>query len=111
MSNELTKLPGIKEAELARCGPCPICREPLISPGHGPTFYVLTMRRAGLLTDALARRAGLQAMLGGVGALAQAMGPDEDLAKVVDGPHEVVVHEDCAGRVDHLLNLVPEGKK
>lgn len=50
----------------------------------------------------------LQSVLGGSDTLARAMGPNEDLAKIVDGPVDVLVHEDCAGDVGHLLELMPK---
>lgn len=102
------KLPGIKEEDLLKCGCCPLCHDPLISPKHGITFYRVTIERAGLEIGALNRRMGLQAMLGGSDAIARAMGPDDDLAKIFDGPHQVIVHETCAGMMSHLLELVPK---
>ena len=107
------RLPGLKEADLEVCGPCALCGEPLINPPHaGPSFYRVTVSHAVFDLGAISRRVGLAGVLGGSGALARVMGPDEDLAKIVDGPREAVVHEHCAGRINHLLELFaadPEG--
>jgi hypothetical protein len=102
---EIDKLPGMKERELAALGACPICGKGQLE-GRGITGYVVTVSRIGLVRRAVERRAGLAMMLGS-DALAGVMGPDEDLAKIVDGPTSVYVHEACAGLVGHLLELVP----
>lgn len=99
-------MPGIKEGELDAYGPCPVCRQPLLT--KGITFYEVTIRRAALDRGALERRIGLGMMLGGHQTIARIMGPDEDLAKVFAGPVKVAVHEDCAATVGHLLELWPE---
>lgn len=93
-------LPGIKETELAKLGPCRICGEPLTSE---ILFYRVTIERAGFEARAMQRRIGLSMMIGGP--LATIMGPDEDLAKVIDGPQTAAVHESCAGDVRHLMQL------
>jgi hypothetical protein len=97
---------GIKERDLIKMPPCPICRKPHLA--GMPLFYKMTISRCGFDIAAVRRRAGMEMMLGGSGALASVMGPDEDLAKVIDGPHEVFVHEECAGNIGHLLELIPE---
>ncbi len=63
--------------------------------------------RAALDRAAIERRGGLQMMLGGAGAIARAMGPNDDLAKVFAGPVDVMVHEACAADLNHLLELMP----
>lgn len=107
---EIAKLPGIKEDELVKCGPCPLCKKPIISLEHGLTFYRITIRRAMLDLHGIKRRMGLGMMLGN-DTLARAMGPNDDLAKIFDGPHEIVVHEECAAEVGHLLQLVEKGEQ
>jgi hypothetical protein len=106
MSVDLDKLPGLKERALARLGPCVVCGKPLLE-GGDVTFYVIKIERAGWMKRALERRAGL-AMVIGNDAIARAMGPDEDLAKVIDGPCEVVLHESCAPDLHHPLELMRE---
>ncbi len=104
MTINLKDMPGIKEDELLKLGSCRICQKPI---GTDLTFYRVRVERAGLDVSAMERRIGLRMMLGGSDTLAQAMGPNEDLAKVFDGPHECVVHEHCAHRLS-LLQLIPE---
>lgn len=101
--NERPNLPGIKEAELVKLGPCAICHKPLLG-GAGVTFYRLTISHAAFISGALRRRVGLEMQ---IGAPASVMGPDEDLAAVFDGPKDVAVHERCAD-VNHLLLLFRE---
>lgn len=105
LTGQTAELPGIKESELARLGPCRVCGKPLLE--GDITFYMIMIARAGFCRDAIKRRVGLQMVLGGAGALAAAMGPDEDLAKVIDGPQEMAVHERCA-HIGHLLELFRE---
>lgn len=97
----LKDLPGLKEDEIARLGPCAVCGGSLLT---DILFYVVTVKRAGFDPDAAQRRVGLGMALGSA-TLARIMGPDEDLAKVIDRPHTVAVHERCAGKIGHLLNL------
>jgi hypothetical protein len=95
---------GIKEAELDRLGPCAICRKPLLGNGD-VSFYRVQLTRAIFERRAIEKRVGLQMMIGS-GAIARVLGPDEDLAVILDGPHEVAVHESCAD-IGHLLAIVP----
>jgi hypothetical protein len=104
MTVDLKALPGLKERHLVALGPCAVCKRPLLE--GGPTFYVVETKRGIFDTRAVQRRAGLTMMLGS-DPLARVFSPDEDLAKVFDGPARVVVHEDCAGKVSHLLELFP----
>lgn len=107
--SDIDKLPGIKEDELVKLGKCAVCRRPMLDKEKGgPTFYRVKIERAAFCADAIESRVGLQMILGGSDALARAMGPDRDLAKIFDGPHDVVVHEGCATDIRHLLLLVPE---
>jgi hypothetical protein len=71
-----------------------------------PLFYVIEISRAGFQANAVKRRAGLSLMMGGNDALARVFSPDEDLAKVLDGPRRVAVHETCADQVGHLFQLL-----
>lgn len=97
---------GIKIKALLALGNCVICGKKQLE-GALPLFYCVTISRCGFDQGALRRAAGLELQLG---PLAQHMGPDEDLAKVIDGPHNVFVHELCADKIGHLLQLIPETK-
>jgi hypothetical protein len=109
MADEIAALPGLKEDEIAKLGHCAVCRKPLLDREKASiTFYRVTIARAGFLLQSLERRAGLAMMLGGSHGLARAMGPNEDFAKIIDGPRDVAVHEACAGDVGHLLELFGE---
>lgn len=111
MADKLEDMPGLKERELQDLGPCIICGKAHLDPTAGSlTFYKVSVSRALFNQAALRRRVGLEMVLGGAGMLAQAMGPDEDLATVFAGPVESFVHETCALRINHLLQLMPEKK-
>ena len=97
----------MKLDDLTRLGNCAVCgRKQLDSPL--PLFYVVSISRGGFDATALRRAAGLEMQVGGP--LSRVLGPDEDLATVIDGPHIVFVHEGCAGDIGHLLELVPADK-
>jgi len=93
----------LRLAELQRLGSCAVCGKQQLASAL-PLFYVVEISRAGFDAGAVRRAAGLEMQ---IGALASVMGPDETLAKVIDGPHRVFVHETCAGDVGHLLCLIP----
>lgn len=102
-------MPGLKEDRLIALGPCRICGQQQLAGGE-PTFYVVEVSRAAFDRRAVERRVGLQMMLGS-GPLATIMGPNEDIAKVFDGPHRTFVHESCAIRMTHLLDLLPKDQE
>lgn len=106
--DDISKLPGIKERELIALGNCKICGKRLLEDTGVPLFYVIEISRAGFVSAAVRRRVGLSMMLNDNDFLAGIMGPDEDLAKVLEGPRKVVVHESCADRVSHLLQLLSD---
>ncbi len=109
MTDATDKLAGIKEAELVKLGACAICGEHMLAgPNRTITFYRVTIERAGFDVGAINSRVGLQMQLGS-DALARAMGPDQDLAKVFEGPHQRIVHEHCAHKINSLLELIPAG--
>jgi len=94
---------GLRLSQLQRLGPCIVCGKQQLA-GALPLFYVVEISRAGFDGAAVQRAAGLEMQ---IGALASVMGPDEALAKVIDGPHRVFVHESCASDIGHLLTLIP----
>lgn len=105
----VAEMPVLKKAKLIKLGPCRVCGLQQLAGGK-PTFYVVKLLRAAFDRRSIERRVGLEMMLGS-GPLAKVMGPNEDIAKVFDGPHRVLVHESCALKVHHLLELVPEPAK
>jgi hypothetical protein len=86
----LEKLPGIKQSEIK---PCALCKKGV---GHDGNilFWRIRLERAGLHVPAIERQHGLELMLGSPG-LAQVMGNDSDIAKVIDGPHDIWICEPC----------------
>lgn len=100
----LDKLRGMKLDELLKLGNCIICGKKQLD-GQVPLFYCVTISRGGFDQSALQRAAGFEMMMG---PLAQVMGANEDLAKIIGGPHSVFVHEHCADKVHHLLELFPK---
>lgn len=85
---------GLKSDDVQRLGPCAVCGKALGEEGKvGPTFYVLDIRRetwspAGFVANAF-------------------FGKDENLSITLEGPREVVIHENCAMNIPHLLDLMP----
>lgn len=104
MATALRDMKGMKERELVALGPCAACGKPLLTE---PLIYCVTISRACHDASAVRRRVGLEMQ---IGPLAAMMGPDEDLAKIVDGPVTRGVHESCAGDIRHLFMLFPEVK-
>lgn len=104
---EAKDLPGLKEDELIKLGPCAVCGEKLLSGGE-LTFYKLTISRGIFNYQALQRRVGLTMMMSGNDVIARVLSPNEDLAKVISGPVDIVIHERCAGNILHLLELFPK---
>lgn len=103
---DLDKFKGIKLSELMKLGNCIVCGKKQLE-GGVPLFYCITISRAGFDHSQIQRAAGLEMMLG---PLASVFSPDADLAKVIDGPHNVFVHETCADKIGHLLQLIPQIK-
>jgi len=95
---EISKLPGFKQSEIQ---PCALCGKGL---GHDGNFlfWRLKFERLGIDHSAVRQQHGLELMLGSA-ALAHVMGPDRDIAKVIDGPRDALVCEPCV--MDRLLGL------
>jgi len=83
----------MKEKELRKHATCSLCGKKIGRTGL-PMFWTVTAKRWDLDMDAIRRQQGLAMMLGHAG-LAQAMGPDEDMAKMIYKA-EITVCEDCA---------------
>ena len=85
----------MKEQELLAHATCSLCRKK-IGATWIPLFYRVTVERFGVKLDAVHRQAGLEMMLGGHVRIAQAMGPDEDMATPVMEKLVLVVCESCS---------------
>lgn len=84
----------MKERELRQHTTCSLCERKTFATGL-PLFWTVRIQRFGLNANAVRRQAGLEQLLGSV-AIAQAMGPDEDMATEMHPPIELTVCEDCA---------------
>lgn len=89
----------MKERELRAHATCSMCRKKIGESGV-PLFYRVTLERFGVKLDAVRRQTGLEMMLNGHVAIAQAMGPDEDMAVPVMEKLVLVVCESCSTSVD-----------
>lgn len=83
----------MKATELRKHATCGVCKKPILTTGL-PFFSVVTVRRFGVDIAAVGRHDGLAAALGS-GRVAEAMGPDEDLAKELDTPATLTVCASC----------------
>lgn len=68
---------GIKQSRIRKCG---MCGRGIMECGS-QIFYIVEVKQCILDLRAIARQNGLEMMLGGNAAIANAMGPNEDLAK------------------------------
>jgi hypothetical protein len=83
---ELDKLPGMKQRDIK---PCAICNKGLAHDSNF-LFWRIKFDRLGLDLNAIQQQHGLELMMGSP-VLANVMGPDRDIAKVV----EALVCEPC----------------
>lgn len=63
--------------------PCCLCGNGVLHTGV-PLFYRITIERMGADRHAIERQTGLEMMLGGQARLANVMGPNENMANVID---------------------------
>jgi len=91
---DIRHLPGLKERDLQRCDSCGNRHEAAV-------LYRVTVETFGLDLGAIRRQIGLGMMMGGNAAIAQVMGPDEDMAKRID-TSTVNLCLDCATRIPVL---------
>lgn len=75
--------------------PCQICRKGVMHAGS-PLFLRVTVERLGIDRRAVERAHGMELMMGGNALLANMMGPDEDLAKVINGKKDMLLCHHCA---------------
>lgn len=92
VSESLEIAPGLKLADIKHCG---ICHKGVMHDGSN-TFLRVSVERFIIDSNAVQRAHGLEVMLGGRGDIAQAMGLDEDLAKLMDANMQMIVCTDCA---------------
>lgn len=96
----------MKERELREHSNCSICTKKLLHTGV-PLFWRVTIERFGIDLGAIQRQTGLAMMLGSA-SVAAAMGPDEDMAKLVMEPLELAVCDTCAVDADMPLAALSE---
>ena len=84
----------MKESELRKHAKCSLCSE-LIGHTGIPIFWTVQVFRHGVDLSAIRRQDGLGMMLGNT-ALAQVMGPDEEMTKTLLGPVDLTLCESCA---------------
>ena len=99
----------MKRDELLELVKCCVCKNPFGSSGL-PFFYKITIERYGVDVDAVRRQDGLAAILGGNKILAGVMGPDEDMASLVDGPKTFTVCETCSLDQQVIVAFLCEGE-
>lgn len=75
--------------------PCQLCKKGVIHAGS-PLFLRISVDRLGVDAKAVQRAHGLERMMGGNALLANVLGPNEDLAKVIDGNHDMLLCSECA---------------
>lgn len=91
----IDRLPGLKRKDIEGCMSCGRG----VAHNHDITFYRLKVERFVLDPTAVNERHGMELMMGGGtggAVLAQVMGPDRDLAKLVAGPMVMIICEPCA---------------
>lgn len=74
---------------------CHICGKGVMHAGS-PLFMRMTIERLGVDRRAVERAHGMELMMGGNAMLANIMGPDEDLAKVIDGAYDILICHSCS---------------
>lgn len=94
----------MKECELREAATCAACGDKIGASGL-PLFWRVTLERWGVLLDAVRRQAGAEMMMGSV-AIAQVLGPNEDMAKRLGDPETITVCESCAEPLHVILELV-----
>lgn len=94
----------MKAQEIIKVAKCANCGNPFGKTG-APFFYRVSIETFGVDFAAMRRYDGLAMMMGST-ALANAMGPDEDIALPVGEPVKVTLCSDCVLRELNLLLLI-----
>jgi len=89
----------VKERELRECSVCAICAAK-IGKSQSPVFYRVKIDTYFVDIAAVQRQAGLAMMLDGNPIIANAMGPDEDMAQRLDGVTTTLCADCYASGVD-----------
>ncbi len=85
----------MKERELRKHANCSLCGNKIMASGV-PLFWRVTFEQFGVDAKAVMRQTGLTMMLGGNAVIAQAMGPDEEMAVPVMEPVTITVCATCS---------------
>jgi hypothetical protein len=75
--------------------PCHICGKGMMQAGQR-LFLRISVDCIGIDAKAVERAHGLEQMMGANAQLANFTGPDEDLATVIDGEHDILICMKCA---------------
>jgi hypothetical protein len=96
----------MKEAELRKHAVCSICKKKI---GHTgvPLFWTVDIKRHGIKMPAVRRQDGLTALLNGHAALSHALGPNEEMTKVIASA-ALTVCEECAFEEDWPVGVMAE---
>lgn len=95
--------PGLKRKDIEKCKLC----ERGVAAG-GIVFYRVKLEQFGLDHNAIMQQHGLELQLGGHAALAQVMGPDNDLARSLSDEKTVCICGECMGLKCSLLLIALE---
>ena len=101
---------GFKKSDIKQCAKC---GKGLMHSGV-PIFYKVGIQSMGFDKGALQRTAALEQYFGGAGpgiAIANVMGPDEDLAKSIGKGTNVLICQNCIVEQINLLELIERSKK
>lgn len=96
----------MKEKELREIAACNNCGKK-IGASKSPFFYRVKIKQYGLNISALQRQTGMEMFFDGNVQLAQAMGEDADLAKVIQS-REVTICENCSSKNVIIMFLLDE---
>jgi len=96
----------MNEIELRKAAKCGLCGKKVGESGI-PLFYRVRIERLGINLAAVRRQSGLEMMLGGSVALAQALSPEGEMTTQVMKPFEFTVCETCSTQ-DHCLAAMVE---
>ena len=83
---------GLKQKDLQ---PCVLCSKGVMH-DNNITFYRIFIEHFVIDTSAVSRQHGMEMMMGQAAPLAQVMGPDEDMAKVVSHSNPILICQSCA---------------
>ncbi len=77
--------------------PCHCCGRGVMHAGN-PLFLRISVERLGVDARAVQQARGMEMMMGGSALLANIMGVDADLAKVIDGRDDMLICSQCADK-------------